>query len=95
MAFEFPRKRSLFREWIDQRNKEVEKVTQLREQYYPLIEKQLELLWKDMRDGKIPGKDGDFYKAIAEVRKAFPHPEWKDEIMTYDFSKEVFEEDLD
>lgn len=95
MAFEFPRKRSLFRKWIDERNKEVERVTYLRSQNYPLIEKQLELLWKDMRDGKVPGKDGQFYKAIAEIRATFPHPEWKEEIMTYDFSKEVFEEDLD
>ena len=75
--------------------KKVEKVVELREQYYTLLQKQLELLWKDMRDGKVPGKDGEFYKAIAEVRKTFPHPAWKDEIMNYDFSKETFEEDLD
>lgn len=95
MAFEFPKKRSLFRQWIDDRNKEITTINGLRRSNYPFLEKQLELLWKDMRDGIVPGKDGKFYQSISEVRKTFPYPEWKDEIMNYDFSKEEFEEDLD
>lgn len=93
MSFDFPKKRSEFEKWIDEKNAQVEAITQRREMQYPALHRQLEYLWQDMKNGIVPGKDGKFYESIAEVKRRNPFPEWKDEVMTYDFSQFPFIED--
>jgi hypothetical protein len=93
MAFDFPKKRSDFQRWINEKNAEIEKITSKREMQYPALHRQLEYLWQDMKAGIVPGKDGKFYESIADVKRANPFPEWKDEIMMYDFSQFPFIED--
>ena len=91
---EFPKKRSEFREWQNEMNAKVHQYLNGREADYPDLNTQLGLLWHDINDGKL-GKTGKFYQAIAAAKASNPKPDWVEEYINYDFSKETFEEDLD
>ena len=96
MAMNFPRKRSEFRKWCDARNVQMGRFIEDRDLAYGPIGKQLDLLWHDMHEGRVPGKGGKFYNHCASVKNAVRKPDWDmDEFVNYDFSKEVMEEDLD
>lgn len=41
---------------------------------YPDGYLQLEMLWNDMNDGVIPGKDGTWFNAIKKIKEQFPKP---------------------
>jgi len=92
----FPKKRSEFRIWIDQRNKEVQNYFANRKLNYPEIGEQLDAIWHDIDDGILPGKEGKFYKLLEANKKRYKSPDWNvEEFVAYDFSKETFIEDLD
>jgi hypothetical protein len=91
---EFPKERSKFNSWIEARNKEVQNFRMRRSTAYPLLEDQLDSLWKDIENGIIPGRGGKFHVSIKKAKNSVPKPDWHDEYINYDFSKEVFEEDV-
>lgn len=41
---------------------------------YPEGFVQLDMLWHDMDNGTIPGKEGIWYNAIKEIKDKFPKP---------------------
>lgn len=93
---EFPKKRSEFRKWADQRNTDIQNFNDNRSRSYGLLGKQLDLLWHDINNGIIPGKGGLFHKYIEDVKARVPKPEFDmQEYENFDFSKEEFIEDLD
>ena len=93
---EFPKKRSEYREWQNTRNAENQNFNTDRKNTYGPIEKQLDMLWHDIDNGIIPGKDGSFYNYIKKVKSIVKKPNFDiDEYYNYDFSKETFEEDLE
>jgi hypothetical protein len=91
---EFPKSRSEFNAWTEAKNKEVTDFRQKRSVLYPMIAEQLDALWKDINDGVIPGKGGKFHTSIKKVKEAVRKPDWHDEYIYYDFSKEEFVEDV-
>ena len=73
MAMNFPRKRSKFREWSDARNKQMGKFIEDRGNAYGPLGKQLDLLWHDMDEGRIAGKDTSrWFGALRSVKNAYP-----------------------
>jgi len=42
---------------------------------YPDGFEQLDMLWHDMKNGVIPGKEGSWFKSIEAVKEKFPKPE--------------------
>jgi hypothetical protein len=91
---EFPKVRSEFNSWIEEKNKEVSDFRKRRSVAYPLLEEQLDSLWKDIEDGIVPGKGGKFHVSIKKAKQSIEKPEWHDSFINYDFSKEIFEEDI-
>lgn len=39
---------------------------------YPPMHEQLDMLWHDINDNIIPGKDGRWFQYIAEIKEACP-----------------------
>lgn len=91
---DFPKKRSNFLIWSEEKNKEVTEFVNKRSVMYPSIEEQLDNLFKDMDSGIIPGKGGKFYNSIKNVKENIKKPSWYDEYINYDFSAKFFEEDV-
>ena len=92
----FPRKRSAFKVWIEGRNKELQDFMANRKISYPELGEQLDCLWHDIDDGILPGKEGRFYRRIADIKRKYKSPKWDvEEFKHYDFSKEQFDEDID
>lgn len=91
---EFPRLRSEFNSWAQAKNKELSDFRQRRSTLYKNLADQLDDLWKDIDGGIIPGKGGRFHESILKVKNAVGKPDWHDEYINYDFSKEEFEDDI-
>jgi len=92
----FPRKRSAFKVWIEGRNKELQAFIANRKINYPELGDQLDAIWHDIDDGILPGKEGRFYRILADNKRRYKSPKWDvDEFIKYDFSKHEFDEDLD
>lgn len=91
---EFPKLQSEFNYWAEAKNKEVSVFRQRRSSLYKNVVDQLDDLWKDIEDGIIPGKGGKFHQSISRVKNAVKKPEWYDEYLNFDFSKEEFEDDI-
>ena len=91
---EFPKKRSEFRDWQNEMNAKVHSYIDGREADYPPVGTQLGLLYHDISNGTLD-KTGAFFTAITEAKAKNPKPDWVEEYINLDFSKETFEEDLD
>ena len=93
---EFPKTRSEFREWANQRNSDIQNFNDNRSKMYGPLGKQLDLLWHDINNGAIPGRGGVFHQYIENVKSSVEKPDFDmDEYQNFDFSKEEFIEDLD
>ena len=94
----FPRIRSEFRKWMDERNRIIGEFNDNRANTYGPLGKQLDLLWHDIDDGIIPGKGGQFHAYIERVKNLVTKPGFDiQEYQNYDFSQHNHEfiEDLD
>lgn len=91
---EFPKKRSEFSVWVDNKNRQVVDFRAQRSVMYPNLEEQLDALWKDMDAELVPGKGGKFYNSVAKAKKDVVKPSWYDDFMSTDFSRYDFEEDV-
>jgi hypothetical protein len=90
---DYPKKRSEFYEWIKTRNNEIQSYRELRKNSYPLIQDQLDMLWHDIDNELIPGKDGKFYNAIASIKNKIPKPSYDiEEYHNFDFSQVELED---
>lgn len=45
-----------------------------RKSEYPCIRDQLDLLWKDMENGTIPGKGAEWHSTIKKIKDKYPKP---------------------
>ena len=45
-----------------------------RQEFYPELGTQLDMLWHAIDDGLIPGKDTEWYQKIKEIKYTFPKP---------------------
>ncbi len=60
---------------IDKKYYEYYLYQQLRFKEYPEGYEQLDLLWHDLDQGKIPGKESsEWYRIIKEVKEKYPKP---------------------
>ena len=59
--------------WI--RNDTSSAINWHREQQYPKVEDQLDMLWHMMDQDIIPGKDSTWYNTLKTVKEANPKPE--------------------
>ncbi len=53
---------------------EATQYAQNRRKAYPALEEQLDLLWHDMDDGKVIGRNGEWYYIIKAIKEANPKP---------------------
>ena len=93
---DFPKVRSEFRQWADEKNRQIQEFNQNRINTYGPLGKQLDLLWHDIDSGLIPGKGGLFHAYIEKVKNFVTKPDFDiKEYQDYDFSQHEFIEDLD